>query len=423
MSDDLKKNASEQQDPASGNTGKEEYRFLDQKIKRRPINKKTWLMRILGIIGAGVAIGLIASLVFGLMHPELRKAKNAGEESSAKITIPADEEPEKEETPTPTPTPEATPTPTPEPTETPETTEEPVETEAPEEPETTSTEEGEGEETGEGTEEETDPAQEPGAEEAGAAADILTLDEYKKIHREMLIVAGEAERSMVQVIGITDEMDYFDQGYENQRRVAGTAVAMNDTDLFILTEYRVVEQVERIQVVFCDGSMTDATFQRSDPETGLAVLKVPLASITEETKNELQVATLGNSYLIYRGDPVMAIGSPMGYTDSIAFGVITSASRTASAVDREYRLFTTDIEGSSESSGVLIDLNGQIIGILTHAFGAEDRGLIALSLSEAKELIQDLSNNEGQTYIGIYGQNVTQEITDRTGIPRGVLVN
>ena len=116
MSDEQKKTAPEQKELIPGQEGNEEYRFLDQKIKRRPMNRKLWLTRILGVIGAGIIVGLIASLVFGLMHPELRSGNGANEENAAKITIPADEEPE--ETPEPTEIP--TPTETPAPTETPE---------------------------------------------------------------------------------------------------------------------------------------------------------------------------------------------------------------------------------------------------------------------------------------------------------------
>ena len=227
----------------------------------------------------------------------------------------------------------------------------------------------------------------------------------------------------MQVIGITNEMDYFNQNYENQRRISGLVVAMNKTDLFVLTEYRVVDQSERIQVVFNNGSMTDANLQRFDPNTGLAILKVQLASINPATRNNLEAAPLGNSYKLLRGEPILALGSPIGYSDSIAYGVITSTSSKASAVDMEYNLLMTDIDGSTDGSGVLVNLDGSVVGIITHAFTNEYNNCVtAIPISQLKELIQDLSNNEPQKYVGIRGQDVTQDITDRTGIPRGVLV-
>ena len=94
MSEEEKKEQKQEnsgaQAPESGNG--EEYRFLDQKIKKRPVNRRALLTRILWIVIAGVAVGLIAALVISLIHPELSSGVSTQEE--AKITIPADEEPE-----------------------------------------------------------------------------------------------------------------------------------------------------------------------------------------------------------------------------------------------------------------------------------------------------------------------------------------
>ena len=86
------------------------------------------------------------------------------------------------------------------------------------------------------------------------------------------------------MIGITSEMDYFNQNYENQKQISGLLVAENEQDLFILTEYRVVENVQRIQVTFYDGSVVDAIYQRHDANTGLTVLRVSLADLDESTR-------------------------------------------------------------------------------------------------------------------------------------------
>ena len=416
----------EYRDQENGNTPEKEddYRFMDQVIKRRHAGKRFWLKRILAILAAGVAVGLIASFVFSLLHPEFREFTSARTEQ-AKITIPPDEEPTPTATPspsptdTPTPTPTPTETPTPEPTQTPEATQTPEVTPSPDATQTPEPTEGAAEP---GTEEVSGIEEESGMEEEPAEEKGITLTEYKQLHRDMMAVAEEAEHALVQVIGITSEMDYFNQSVENQRWVSGLIIAITADDLYVLTEYRVVDQVERIQVVFFDGNMTDATFQKADQNTGLAILKVPAASIGEETAAELQVATLGNSNFASRGEPILALGSPLGYSDSIAYGMLTSTSNTVQTVDNEYAVLTTDIDGSGDGSGVLVNLDGAVVGIISHGLIADNGSIAALAISQIKELIQDLSNNEPQRYVGIHGQNVTQSITDRTGIPRGVLI-
>ena len=181
--------------------------------------------------------------------------------------------------------------------------------------------------------------------------------------------------------------------------------------------------MERIQVTFYDGSTVDAIYQRHDANTGLTILKVGLSELEDSTREGIELAPLGSSYGVTQGEPVMAIGSPMGYSDSVAYGVITSVTNKISTLDTEYNLLTTDINGSGEGSGVLINLDGEIIGIIAQSYSTEDKDIItALAVSQIKDLIESLSNDEARPYIGIKGQDVTAQISHRTGIPKGVLV-
>src|SRR5699024_10836742 len=101
----------------------------------------------------------------------------------------------------------------------------------------------------------------------------LTLEDYEKLYTEMFQAAGEARKALVTVIGSQNDRDWFQTPYESQ--ISGLIVAESGQDLYILTEYTIVENVDSIQVVFCDGTMTDARFQKSDTNTGLAILKIP----------------------------------------------------------------------------------------------------------------------------------------------------
>lgn len=352
------------------NQEKKPYSFMKEIIKKKPLDKRALLLKIAGVAAAAVAAGIIAAFVFVKMVPVAEQVLGTSEEPP-KVNIPADEEP------TATATPEATPTPTV--VDTPQATPEPV------------------------------PA--------------IGLTEYKQLYKDMLAVAEKPKHALVTVIGITNQMDYFNQNYENQQQISGLVVADNGQDLFILTEYRIVENVERIQVTFYDGTMTDAIFQKHDANTGLAILRVALADISADTQENLEVAPLGSSYSVPQGEPILALGSPIGYSNSVAYGVITSVNNKISTLDTEYNLLTTDILGSKEGSGVLVNLDGEIVGIIAQSYSSEDKNIITgLAISQIKELIERLSNNESQAYIGIKGQDVTAQIAEKTGIPKGVLV-
>ena len=144
-----------------------------------------------------------------------------------------------------------------------------------------------------------------------------------------------------------------------------------------------------------------------------------------DTRDVIKIAELGSSTVIQRGEPVLAVGSPAGYSGSIAFGMVTSSTNKKNTVDNEYTLFTTDIMGDSEGSGVLMSLDGKIIGVIVQSFSMEaGRDVVtAVPISEVRGLIEKLSNNEDIIYLGVRGQNISADLAQKTGIPKGIYVN
>lgn len=346
------------------------YKFMKEIIRKKPPDRKKWLIRGLLYLIAAIGFGVIAATAFAVAEPRISAVVNG----TGKVDIPADEEPEPESGEDPAVQPEEDVTPSPTPTQSPQ--------------------------------------------------EELTLEDYEDLYKEMLAVAETPKRSLVTVIGITNQMDYFNQNYENQQQITGVIIAEKGQNLFILTEYRIVENVERIQVTFWDGSTVDAIYQRHDANTGLTVLKVETAKLSEITRDGLEIAPLGNSYGVEQGEPVLALGSPMGYSDSVAYGVVTSVTNKISTLDTEYTLLTTDILGSPEGSGILINLQGEIVGIIAQNYSSDSKNIVTgLAISQIKALIESLSNNEARPYVGIKGQDVTEAISERTGIPTGILVN
>ena len=71
-----------------------------------------------------------------------------------------------------------------------------------------------------------------------------------------------------------------------------------------------------------------------------------------------------------------------------------------------------------------MNLDGEIIGIINQSVGGDNSSIVtAIGVSELEELMQKLSNNEARAYVGISGENVTGTISERTGIPKGVMVS
>lgn len=251
----------------------------------------------------------------------------------------------------------------------------------------------------------------------------LGLSDYKQFYQDMVEASQTASKSVVTVNGITDNMDWFNNTYENQSQISGIIIANTSQELFILTEYRGVENADRLQVTFWDGTAVEASYQKHDSNTGLCVLKTAASGIKSSTMSSLVTAPLGNSYGAKQGDPIMALGSPMGYSDFMAFGMLTSVSNEVSAWDSNYTILTTDIVGTREGSGILLNLDGEIIGIILQSYAGSSNMVTCLGVSEIADLMESLSNNKERPCIGIKGQDVTEEIAKGTGIPVGIYVN
>lgn len=381
------------------------YKFMKESIKKQPPDWKKIVLLIAGWLALAALGGLVAAAVFAVTEPKIAEAVTR-EELPAKVDIPGDEDPNSGQ--------------------------EPDETITASSASASVDSSGSGSEISSSTVDSStsessvsESTVSESTEENGAAEGTeSSLKNYEALYQDMLGVTEKPKQALVTVIGITNQMDYFNQNYENQQQISGLIVADNGQDLFILTEYRIVENVERIQVTFWDETMVDATYQRHDPSTGLTIVKVDESKLDEGTRNGLAVAPLGSSYLVSQGDPVVAVGSPVGYSDSIAYGVVTSVTNKISALDNEYNLLTTDILGSTDGSGILVNLDGEIVGIIAQSYSAKGNNVVTgIAISQIKKLIENLSNNVSRAYIGIRGQDVTEELSDKTGIPKGVLIS
>lgn len=257
--------------------------------------------------------------------------------------------------------------------------------------------------------------------------DNVKLDKshYIQLYNAMSEYKKELNRSMVVVTGVSSDVDFFNDTYESKGQTYGVLVALNGKEYLILTEKKVIDQAETITVTFLDGMKADAQIKQSDSQTGLAVIAVPVSSLTDSTRKALKLASLGTSNLVEPvGTPVMALGCPMGTVGSVGYGMITSQGSLLGKVDANYLLYTTDIYGSGDGTGVLFDLENHIIGVITENRVNDELkyNITAIGVSELRILIQNMSNGKEPAYLGISGMDVTEEAHIELGVPYGAYV-
>ena len=252
----------------------------------------------------------------------------------------------------------------------------------------------------------------------------LDLGQYQTLQNKLYAVGREADKFIVSVTNVKNDTDIFNTTYETKGIGSGVIIADTGEHLLILTEKKTIAGASSIRVTFADGATVKAELQRYDGNTGIAVLQVKAENVSADTKRQISVATLGSSVGVSQGQIVLAVGSPIGTIHSILTGNITSNRNTVSTMDCNYTIFTTDMVGSADASGALINTKGEIIGFVLQDYNMqkEQTTLAAVSISELKGVIELLSNDKPVPYLGLRISTVTDEIAKNYHMPKGVYV-
>jgi S1-C subfamily serine protease len=135
-----------------------------------------------------------------------------------------------------------------------------------------------------------------------------------------------------------------------------------DSRGYIITNNHVVNGAQTIQVVLYDGTKLPAQLSGTDPLDDLAVLKI-------QPRGNMTVATLGDSSQLRVGQEVLAIGNPLGITQTVTNGIVCALGRTISEGQGGATIsnaIQTDAPiNPGNSGGALVDLQGNLIGIPT----------------------------------------------------------
>jgi Do/DeqQ family serine protease len=218
--------------------------------------------------------------------------------------------------------------------------------------------------------------------------------------------------------------DFFDRFFEGmprrrQQASLGSGVVIDKSGL-ILTNNHVIKDADEISVKFSDKHEAKGKVVGTDPKTDLAVIRV-------DTKNELPVATLGNSDTLRVGEWAIAIGNPFGLDHTLTVGVVSATGRSEVGIAAYENFIQTDASiNPGNSGGPLLNIRGEVIGINT-AIVASGQGIgFAIPVNMARKIIADLVKKGKVTrgWLGVGVQPLTSELAKSFGVSgEGVLVN
>lgn len=261
-----------------------------------------------------------------------------------------------------------------------------------------------------------------------------------------LDVSDVAAAVMPCIVAITSEtvqtVEYFYYGTVEipQESVgSGIILAQNEEELFIGTNYHVIEDADSITICFSTGeedaeeAITAGVQKGYDAAKDLAVVAVKLEDIPDTVKSRIRIAVTGDSNDLAVGQRAIAIGNALGYGQSVTVGVVSALDRQRSLDGVEQNFIQTDAAIKfGNSGGALLNDSGEVIGI-NSAKAAEDgaeRMGYAIPINEAKPVFDRLIDRESREKVeeaqrgslGIETQNVSKAAQAVYQIPAGAFV-
>lgn len=217
--------------------------------------------------------------------------------------------------------------------------------------------------------------------------------------------------------------DFPDQPIERKTQSLGSGVIVDAKRGLVLTNNHVIANAVQITVTLRDGRHLDAEVVGTDPETDVAVIKVPaenLSALKTANSDELRV-----------GDFVIVIGNPFGLGQTVTSGIVSALSRSGLGIEGVEDFIQTDASiNPGNSGGALVNLNGELVGINTAIFSQSGGNIgigfaipINLALNIMEQLLETGEVQRG--YLGVYAQDLSPDLAEAFGLKKqsGAVIN
>ncbi|NMM64181.1 PDZ domain-containing protein [Clostridium sp. P21] len=238
-----------------------------------------------------------------------------------------------------------------------------------------------------------------------------------------LTVSQIAKKVGPAVVGVsTTGIAQNDYGFAQKQEGMGSGIIIN-SEGYILTNFHVINGAQQVKIIFNDKKEVSAKIVNYDQDMDLAIVK-----ITDSNVKMPAVAELGSSDALEVGDPVVAIGNPLGkeLLGSVTTGIISAKNReiqeSSTSTTKQTFLQTDAAINAGNSGGALVNSQGQVIGINTAKVGGSGvEGLgFAIPMDSIKPKIDNLL--KPILKIGISIRDVTSDLAKQNNVPEGVLV-
>ncbi|KOO45944.1 S1C family serine protease [Priestia koreensis] len=244
---------------------------------------------------------------------------------------------------------------------------------------------------------------------------------------------SKVDNAVVGVVNIQKSSSFWDSGKSSEAGTgSGVIYKKSGNKAFIATNNHVVEGASEIEVSMSDGTRVKARLLGTDELTDLAVLEI-------DAKHVKQVATFGNSDSLKRGEPVVAIGNPLGleFAGSVTQGVVSGTNRAIpqdlngdGVADWQSEVIQTDAAiNPGNSGGALVNIEGDVVGINSMKIAQEEvEGIgLAIPANSVRPVINDLERfgEVRRPYMGISSRSLDEissyHLSETLKLPKDVV--
>ena len=248
---------------------------------------------------------------------------------------------------------------------------------------------------------------------------VVTVREHIEENVIDETVTGEDGASKGSSDSIQRDLKKMQDEDEELFSTVGIIVGYLNDRYMILTSQLYTDVTSEYDVIVQDAGEYKAELVCSDELTGISIISIDGSKVSDNDRQYMQVAELGNSYMLNKGDIVIASGKIYGTDCAVDYGTITN--RTSyNSIDNNYEVFETNLSFEEGDYVFLFNSEGEVVAI---SQDSSDTKLRVLGVSDLKSMIQCMINRQGKMYFGIKAQNVDSDLSEKNDIPMGIYIS
>lgn len=200
---------------------------------------------------------------------------------------------------------------------------------------------------------------------------------------------------------------------------SGLIIGETATRYVIMSGNLSIDKGQHVDVTV-GGDVISGTFLAKSPNLNIALVSIKKKDLSDNAKRNIVPIKLGNSNRAPLGSFVISYGGSGDESGTYNYGII-SKKYNLSIIDANLTMINTNIVSSVSKGGFLFDSNGNLLGIGTDK-GSGSNTFNVVGISDIKRLIEKLSADIDIVLFGIYGEDITESIADKYGVPNGVYI-